>query len=192
MATKCPICGKEALENRRGKYSFDPPPNVPGGAIVIDDAQWEECTACGERIASIELEEALERERYRRLGLLTPNEILQIRKRVGLTQTEMAEVLDVGEKTYARWESGHSLQNMSSDNLIRIFYRDANQFLRMKAERNPARIKLIEQYIEQLQQTKGQNQFAVAAHGGELSSAQQSAIHKRLKDFLKVHRRGKA
>jgi len=192
MTTKCSICGKEALDNRRGKYSFDPPPNIPGGAIVIDNAQWEECTACGERIASIELEEALERERYRRLGLLTPEEILQIRKRVGLTQTEMAEILDVGEKTYARWEAGHSLQNMSSDNLIRIFYQDADQFLRMKAERNPLRIKLIEQYIEQLQQTKGQNQFAVAAHGNELSSAQQDAIHRQLKGILERRRKGNA
>jgi putative zinc finger/helix-turn-helix YgiT family protein len=192
MATICPICGAGNLKTHNGKYTFEPPPNIPGGPIVIENAKWEECTACGERIASIELEQALERERYRRLGLLTPEEILQIRKSLCFTQTEMSQILDVGEKTYARWESGHSLQNMSSDNLIRIFYRDAGQFLRMKAERNPERRKLIEQYIEQLQQAKGQNQFAVAAHGGELSSAQQDAIHRQLKGVLKRRRKGNA
>jgi putative zinc finger/helix-turn-helix YgiT family protein len=190
MATKCPICGREALENRRGKYSFDPPPNIPGGAIVIDDAQWEECTACGERIASVELEQSLENERYSRLGLLRPEVIKEIRSRAGLSQEEMAEKIGVGRKTYARWESGHSLHNTSSDNLIRLFARDAGLFEQLDAERNPDRQEQLRLYIEGLEKIKGGNELAIAAHGGELNSIQQTVIHSLLMDILKRRRKG--
>ncbi len=40
----------------------------------------------------------------------------------------MAERLGVGEKTYTRWESGRSIQNKSSDNLIRLMDRSPEQF----------------------------------------------------------------
>jgi putative zinc finger/helix-turn-helix YgiT family protein len=191
MAKKCPICGEVTLETRVGKYAFVPPPNIPGGAIVIENTKWDECTACKEQILSLELDNALENERYRRLGLLTPGEIRLIRERAGLDQVGMAKKLGIGDKTYARWESGHSLQNKSSDNLIRLFARDAGLFEQIEAERRPERKELIKRYFEQLHWAKGKP-VAMAAHGNELSAAQQDTIHKRLEGFLKVHRKGKA
>ena len=59
-ATKCPICGEMALEDRRGEFRFDPPPNIPGGVIIIPDARWQECVACGEQILGLKLEASLE------------------------------------------------------------------------------------------------------------------------------------
>jgi transcriptional regulator with XRE-family HTH domain len=50
---------------------------------------------------------------------LIPDEIKAIRERAGLSQKEMGERLGVGEKTYIRWENGHSIQNKSIDNMIR-------------------------------------------------------------------------
>jgi transcriptional regulator with XRE-family HTH domain len=132
----------------------------------------------------------LENERYRRLGLLTPEEILQIRKRVDLSQTEMAEILGIGEKTYARWEAGYSLHNKSSDNLIRLFARNAGMFEQVDAERRPDRNQQIKQYMEELRKAKPQNKLALAAHGEELNSEQQAIIYKRLKEIIKERRRG--
>ncbi|MGA2171516.1 MAG: type II TA system antitoxin MqsA family protein [Sedimentisphaerales bacterium] len=189
MAEKCPICGEMALETRVGKYTFVPPPNIPGGPIVIENAQWEECASCKERILSLELEKSLENERYHRLGLLTPKEILSIRERAGLKQKEIAEKIGVGEKTYARWESGHSLHNTSSDNLIRLFARDAGLFEQVEAERRPNRNQQVKQYIEELRKIQTQNKLAIAAHGKELNSEQQAIIHKLLKEIIKEHRR---
>ena len=187
MAEKCPICGEIALTERAGTYNFVPPPNIPGGPIVIANAKWEECTSCKEQILSSELEQSLENERYKRLGLLTPKEILQIRKRVGLSQIEMAQILDIGEKTYARWESGHSLHNKS------MYQYFQNMLVeQVEAERRSDQTERVKQYIEKLPEMKGQNEFAIAAHGDELNSEQKAVIHKRLKEIMKGRGKGKA
>lgn len=48
------------MEERSGKFVFEPPPNIPGGDIVVDDAVWEECTNCGERVIPHALNVALD------------------------------------------------------------------------------------------------------------------------------------
>lgn len=66
MATeKCPICGHESLVTMHGEYRFEPPANIPGGVIVVGDAQWLHCGSCGEDILSRELEAAIEGQRAR-------------------------------------------------------------------------------------------------------------------------------
>ena len=50
----------------RGTFYFDPPPNIPRGALVIDNAEWRECTKCGERIIPHKLDLALDAEAKKR------------------------------------------------------------------------------------------------------------------------------
>jgi len=83
--TPCPLCGKNSLTEKHGEYRFEPPEAIPGGAIVVTDATWYECGACHEQVVPPALESAIERERYRRLGLLTPEEIKAVRERTGLS-----------------------------------------------------------------------------------------------------------
>lgn len=66
MIHECPICGELALREYRGDYYFDPPPNIPGGVIVVRDTTWEMCSVCREVILSLDLGDRLERERIRR------------------------------------------------------------------------------------------------------------------------------
>ncbi|MFM9963867.1 MAG: hypothetical protein ACKV2Q_21920 [Planctomycetaceae bacterium] len=73
MANKqCPICGEQTLDEKCGTYRFDPPPNIPGGTMVISETTWEHCSSCGEDILSLALEAAINREQSRRQGLLLP------------------------------------------------------------------------------------------------------------------------
>ena len=58
--TQCPVCGNNTLEENHGEYRFDPPPNIPGGVIVIRDATWQACNHCHEEILSHELDEAID------------------------------------------------------------------------------------------------------------------------------------
>ena len=178
MAAKCPICGAESLATRRGEFRFTPPANIPGGDIVVPEAEWEECASCGEQILGPELEEALEDQRYKRVGLLRPEEIKEVRERAGLTQTQMAQFLGVGEKTYTRWESGRSLQNRSSDNLIRL------------SDRHPELDKLICQYLQDLQEHKGANHCAMAAHGAELDASLGEMLRERLQRIAERKKKG--
>jgi len=186
MSDNCPICGCNTLETKTGEYSFDPPPQIPGGQIKIQNTTWEECSTCGETILSIDLEQSLEKERYKRLGLLTPKEIQKIRKQVGLNQTEMAYLLGIGEKTYTRWESGKSLHNKSSDNLIRLVYKNPEIFVQIEAQRNPEREKLILDYINNLGNIKGKNPHAIAAHDGEIDQGITNELRQRILKIIQL------
>ena len=108
--TICPLCGEASLEERCGAYQLEPPDNIPGGMITVKEGTWQACTSCGEEILPHDLSKAIEAERCRRLGLLTPVEIKQVRERTGLSAVDMAQLLGVGDKSYTRWETGRSVQ----------------------------------------------------------------------------------
>src|SRR5437867_1522929 len=48
----------------------------------------------------------LEQVKARYLGLLTPAQIRNLRTRLGLTQKEISQLHQNGEKSWARWEAG--------------------------------------------------------------------------------------
>lgn len=52
--------------------------------------------------------------------LLTPAEIKEARKSLGLTQVEFERLLGVSSPTCSRWENGAVQQSKSSDRLIRL------------------------------------------------------------------------
>src|SRR5262249_19605918 len=143
---KCQNCSSKMAE-RHGTYRFEPPSNVPGGTMVIADATWLECDNCGQQMIPAALNRKLEELSMTRQGLLVPAQIKAIREKLGLSQTAMAERLGVGEKTYTRWESGRSMQNKSSDNLIRLMDRSPEQFAVIEAQRNPERTLKIADYF---------------------------------------------
>lgn len=188
MAKPCYNCGAERMEEKRGTYRFDPPPNIPGGTMVIPDATWRECANCGEQLLSAELGRKIEELSMLRQGLLMPAQIKAVREKLGLTQTAMAERLGVGEKTYTRWESGRSMQNKSSDNLIRLMDRSPEQFAVIEAQRSPQRSIKIADYFKQLDQQEGQsprNSLAMAAHDAELSVGAAERVRAALREAVK-------
>jgi len=190
MAKECPSCGKHAMEPRTGEFRFDPPPNIPGGTMVIQGAAWEECLQCGEQLLPPELNNALDAEQYKRIGLLGPDKIKDARQRAGLTQAEMSQFLGVGEKTYTRWESGRSIHNKSSDNLIRLADRYPELFVQMEAQRDPNRENLIAEYFRGLDKPWELNTYAMAAHGAELDPAMTGLLLERLRLIAENRRKG--
>lgn len=186
--TPCPMCGKNSLTEKHGEYRFEPPEAIPGGAIVVPDTMWYECGACHEQIVSPALEQAIERERCRRLGLLTPEEIKAVRERTGLSAVDMATLLGVGEKTYTRWENGRSLQNKSNDTLIRLVDRNAEIFEIVEAERQPGRETMVRNYVINLETLKGRQHVAMAAHGADLSTSDFEAIRVKLVELRGIKR----
>lgn len=181
MPKRCFNCGAEQMEERHGTYRCDPPPNIPGGTMFVPDATWHECENCGEQMIPAVLSDRLADLAMLRQGLLLPAQIKAIREKLGLTQTHMAERLGVGEKTYTRWESGRSIQNKSSDNLIRAMDRSPEQFAKIEAQRSPERSNKIADYFRQLGQNEGQNQLAMAAHDAELEPDSAARVREALR-----------
>lgn len=48
----------------------------------------------------------LDKVKARHMGLLSPDQIRCLRERLGMTQREISGLLQIGEKTWTRWETG--------------------------------------------------------------------------------------
>jgi len=64
----------------------------------------------------------LDKAKARHMGVLAPQELAELRQRLGLTQKEIAEVLQIGEKTWSRWETGREIVSRSLNVLLRAVY----------------------------------------------------------------------
>ena len=73
----------------------------------------------GELFLDGEALEQLDKAKARYMGLLLPEEIKALRQRLTLTQMEMSDLLQIGEKTYTRWESGRSRPSQVLNLLLR-------------------------------------------------------------------------
>jgi putative zinc finger/helix-turn-helix YgiT family protein len=191
MSKQCPNCGGKELELKRGTYRFEPPAIIPGGAMVLQDGEWEECENCGHQLLSPELNRKLQALSIQRQGLLPPAQIKAIREKLGLTQREMADRLGVGDKTYTRWESGRSIQNKSSDNLIRAWNHAPELFALIEAQRSPERSMKIADYFDKLGHHKGESQLAMAAHNASLDAESAERVRDALRKAVKQQKKQK-
>jgi DNA-binding transcriptional regulator YiaG len=72
----------------------------------------------GEDVLTPASMELIEKTQARHMGLLAPEEIRALRERLMLTQEEMSELLQLGGKSYTRWESGRARPSRSLNILL--------------------------------------------------------------------------
>lgn len=118
----CAICGenvKKVVEPRMGRYR---------GEDVQVTSEFFRCSACGEVYFSpVQLKHhnrAIKNEIRKKYGLLSAQRIVEIRKKLKLTQEELEELLDTGAKVVVRWESGKVIQPTGQDSLLRLLDRE--------------------------------------------------------------------
>jgi len=120
----CPVCGEGHLRKIIQDESFE----YKGQAIVVPSIESFVCDSCNEGLYNKDVSRGLEKhladERRKADGLLTSDEIRQIRTNFGYTQVEFARILKVGEKNFARYESGASTQEKGMDLFLRALLRD--------------------------------------------------------------------
>ncbi len=66
--------------------------------------------------------EKLDAAKARYMGLLQPDCIKELRERLELTQKEMSSLLQIGEKTWTRWETGRERPSRSLNLLLHAVY----------------------------------------------------------------------
>ena len=119
----CPLCGGGDLSEKVVEENF----SYKGHSLVVTDYRVLECSACGEAVVekdSARRAEKLLRDLGRQVdGLLIAADIKRIRRKLHLTQEQMATVLGGGLKGFARYENGQVVQSRSMDNLLRILDR---------------------------------------------------------------------
>lgn len=73
----------------------------------------------GEVILGGEALRMIDRAKARYMGLLLPDEMAALRERIGMTQKAMCELLQIGGKSYSRWETGRERPSRSMNLLLR-------------------------------------------------------------------------
>jgi putative zinc finger/helix-turn-helix YgiT family protein len=119
---ECINCGRPAskvIENRVGRYRDE---------TVEVKTEFFRCDACKEEYFSPAQMEAhtrtVKNEIRKKCGLLPPEKITEIRKKLGLTQEELEDLLGAGPKVVVRWESGKVIHGGGHDNMLRLLDRD--------------------------------------------------------------------
>ena len=72
----------------------------------------------GEVSLTPEAHERIEQTQARHLGLIAPSELRALRHRLCLSQRELGELIQIGEKSYTRWETGRARPSRSMNVLL--------------------------------------------------------------------------
>ena len=124
VMNECPVCGAESTVKIRhapfeGKYNQL--------SIRVEDAESYICDACGEEFftneQSKELSRRVKASAREQLGVLSPERIVALRRRLNLSQEELEDLLGLGEKVITRWENGRVIQGKATDYLLRLMER---------------------------------------------------------------------
>lgn len=116
---QCPICGEGKLQPRVGANSVD-----YQGQMTKLAFHFSVCDACGSEQA-----DAAQTRTNKRLmvafkkrvdGLLTGVEVRTLRKRLGLTQAEAAQVFGGGSVAFSKYENDDVAQSEAMDKLLRL------------------------------------------------------------------------
>jgi DNA-binding transcriptional regulator YiaG len=74
----------------------------------------------GEELITKEGCELIDDTKARYMGLLSPTEIRNLRKRLALTQRQISDLLEAGEKSWTRWETGKGRPSRMVNLLLRL------------------------------------------------------------------------
>jgi len=114
----------KSLKDRLQRIQVEEPVHIPtlDGSAIAETVQvkvpaWRD-PKDGEIYLDGEAAEILDRVKARYLGLLTPEQIKALRQRLNLKQKDLTELLQIGEKTWSRWETGRERPSRSINLLL--------------------------------------------------------------------------
>lgn len=114
----CYLCGGDSPLTREVR-----PVPIGSRTAVIED-EFYYCPRCDEDVyLGGMMDESLRRAAAvirAEDGLLTPDEIIALRGKYGLSQAALEQLIGAGEKTVVRWERGTVAQNKTADTLLRV------------------------------------------------------------------------
>lgn len=102
--------------------------------MSVAGARFLECRKCGSVQYTPDQMDAIDTAAHRiyrnRYHLLSPVDVVSIRKRSGLSQRAMAELLGLGPNTISRWETDRNVQTAALDRFLRVLDADGADHIR--------------------------------------------------------------
>ena len=96
-------------------------------------SEWDE--EISEWLLTPESLQQIDDTKARRMGLLLPAELKALRERLCLSQSQIADMLEIGEKSWSRWESGRHRPSRSMNLLIKTLDAGVLETIRERPER---------------------------------------------------------
>ena len=115
---RCPDCDGMATTVRH-RHVF--PYGRVGSEVDIEvELPVRVCGACGFEFLDEEGERLKHEAVCRHLGVLSPQEVRDIRGRHRMTRAQFAATTGLGEATLGRWETGAGIQSHANDRYLRL------------------------------------------------------------------------
>lgn len=136
---KCPICSDGRLQLCQVDHQVQAQDE---DEFIVSQVWVEKCSSCGEILFPFETSRYIEQVISERTEQLTSSQLEQIRRDLGVDQTEMSEILGLGGRTYHRWEKGSQYPSRSMCFYIRVLFEfpDAFYWLRQRGWRHGKRV----------------------------------------------------
>lgn len=132
-AERCPDCEKGTLKLQEYSDEFE----YRGQLLKVDGLQCWICDHCGAEIIRPDQirhgNKLFTDARRRAEGLLTGKEISALRKSLGLTQRQAAELFGGGANAFSKYERGDVTQSVAMDRLMRLAHANPNCLEELKA-----------------------------------------------------------
>jgi putative zinc finger/helix-turn-helix YgiT family protein len=114
----CALCGAEAAFSTVVKHEFDYRHGKKFQTLSVD-VPVVDCSECGESYFGEGAEELKHDAVCEFLGRLSPRDIIELRKRLGMSQAELADHTGIGIASIKRWETGLVIQGAALDRQLR-------------------------------------------------------------------------
>jgi putative zinc finger/helix-turn-helix YgiT family protein len=113
----CPDCGHSQVTESILTQEF---PYDSGNHQTLLKAEVPvfTCLNCSYQFADERAENARHEAICRHLGVLTPEEIVEVRRNLGMSRAQFADLTGIGPASLQRWETGALIQNRANDNLL--------------------------------------------------------------------------
>ncbi|SRR6266545_3764227 len=111
---ECPNCDSNRVETRNIVDKFQYGSGAKAASLEAK-IPFRRCADCKFEFTDSEAEDLRHEAICRHLGVMTPAEIVALRKRYNLTRAEFADKTRIGEASLARWETGELIQNPAND-----------------------------------------------------------------------------
>jgi HTH-type transcriptional regulator/antitoxin MqsA len=133
MINLCDECGSSDFEVRK-----EPDTAQRNEQSYTVDMEYSICRQCGDIVLfpeQIKRNDCLVRDAWRKIdGLLTAQEIVDLRNKLGLTQQEAAKVFGGGVNAFSKYERSEVIQSVAMDKLMRAALEFPPLFLWLKQQ----------------------------------------------------------
>jgi putative zinc finger/helix-turn-helix YgiT family protein len=118
---RCCHCGKQEVVMATTQYDTEVRHDGRLHIFTIPRLELPVCQACGQKVFTEQVDAQVNNALRAHLTLLTPAQIRDGIKRVGLSQKDVAARLGIAAATLSRWLNETQIQSRAMDNLLRAF-----------------------------------------------------------------------